>query len=355
MSNFLFHNKFHRSNHHTVSSFDYTDSAIDPIASQNEPFRGIFYDVNRFDTTRLEIDVRYIQTFAGLDITTFNGASAVTIDSIFLQLTGSNLTNSYQWWSTYTYVRPNSSSFGLYPTTYNTTNALSSSWNLAYDTYTNSNANSSTFNSYSITTSALSASWPFLNSALRIPHSQSNTRAKVFTCTNLNFVSNSAYWSLSSMQVAFAYITGGTIVKNIEPVEDKKRGGIYTLILQQDGFGSHWVEFEGDYVFAVPLSASALDTDTEIVSLTALSVTVIRFVCDGDKLYGKPSQYFYQRDAIHTYFQGDGIRISPNPAELYIQEQFTPVGGIAVQGFVLPLVPYTEGVGITILSGVPGT
>lgn len=354
MSNFLFHNKFHRSNHHTVSSFEYPDSAIDPIASQSEPFRGIFYDVNRFDTARLEIDVQYIVTFTGLEVTTFTGSSAVTIDSRFLQLTGSNLTNSYQWWSTYTHINPISANFSLYPRVYSTTNLLSSNWNLAFDTYTNTNVNSGLFNSYSSTVSALSAYWPFLNSALRTPHPQTNTRAKVFTCTNLSFISNSGYWNLSAMQVAFAYITGGTIIKNIEPVENKKRGGIYTLILQQDGFGSHWVEFENDYVFAVPLSSSALDTDTEIVSLTALSVTVIRFVCDGEKLYGKPSQYYYQRDAIHTYFQGTGIRINPNPAELYIQEQFTPVGGIAVQGFVLPLVPYTEGVGITILSGVPG-
>lgn len=354
MSNFLFHNKFHRSNHHTISSFEYPDSAIDPIASQGEPFRGIFYEVNRFDTARLEIDVRYIETFTGLDITTFGKASAVTIDSIFLQLTGSNLTNSYSWWLAYTHMNSSSAAYSLHPRVYATTNTLSSNWNLAYDTYSNTNANSANFNSYSLTVSALSAYWPFLNSALRIPHPQSNTRAKVFTCANLLFNSNSAYWNLSSMEVAYAHITGGTTVKNIEPAQNKKRGGIYTLILQQDGFGSHWVEFENDYVFAVPLSSSALDTDTEIVSLTALSVTVIRFVCDGEKLYGKPSQYYYQRDAIHTYFQGTGIRISPNPAELYIQEQFTPVGGIAVQGFVLPLVPYTEGVGITILSGVPG-
>ena len=41
--NARFHNKLHRKNHHTLPTTGYPDSAIDPIASPNEPFQGDFY------------------------------------------------------------------------------------------------------------------------------------------------------------------------------------------------------------------------------------------------------------------------------------------------------------------------
>ena len=40
--NARFHDKLHRKNHHTLPSADYPDSAIDPIASHEEPFQGDF-------------------------------------------------------------------------------------------------------------------------------------------------------------------------------------------------------------------------------------------------------------------------------------------------------------------------
>lgn len=41
--NARFHNKLHRKNHHTLPTVGYPDSAIDPIASPDEPFQGDFY------------------------------------------------------------------------------------------------------------------------------------------------------------------------------------------------------------------------------------------------------------------------------------------------------------------------
>lgn len=40
--NARFHDKLHRKNHHTLSSYGFPDSAIDPIASHSEPFQGDF-------------------------------------------------------------------------------------------------------------------------------------------------------------------------------------------------------------------------------------------------------------------------------------------------------------------------
>lgn len=38
-----FHQKSHQKSHHSLSSFGYPDSALDPIASQSDPFQGDFY------------------------------------------------------------------------------------------------------------------------------------------------------------------------------------------------------------------------------------------------------------------------------------------------------------------------
>ena len=52
MSN-RFHNKFHRHNHHTDTTdpYKYPDSAYDPIASRESPFKGEFYSLGDITTT----------------------------------------------------------------------------------------------------------------------------------------------------------------------------------------------------------------------------------------------------------------------------------------------------------------
>ena len=45
MSNYPYHNKFHQSIHHTVSSPGYPDSATDPIADIGNEFLGTFFTV----------------------------------------------------------------------------------------------------------------------------------------------------------------------------------------------------------------------------------------------------------------------------------------------------------------------
>ena len=91
---------------------------------------------------------------------------------------------------------------------------------------------------------------------------------------------------------------------------------------------------------------------TYVVSPTALSVTVIRFTCDGSKLYGKPTFYYYQRDTIWTYFAGPGLIFTPSPAEFYINDYFIPINGLTVAGVVVPAQGYSDGGGITVVEGL---
>lgn len=51
MSN-RFHNKFHRQNHHSNPTVGYPDSAFDPIASFEQPFKGEFYYQGDIITTQ---------------------------------------------------------------------------------------------------------------------------------------------------------------------------------------------------------------------------------------------------------------------------------------------------------------
>jgi hypothetical protein len=45
MSNILFHNKYHLTNHHTVSTYGYPDSGTDPLGAKDQEFLGTFYNV----------------------------------------------------------------------------------------------------------------------------------------------------------------------------------------------------------------------------------------------------------------------------------------------------------------------
>ncbi|NBO99681.1 MAG: hypothetical protein EBU90_06080 [Proteobacteria bacterium] len=250
MSNFLFHDKFHRSNHHTVSSPGYPDSATDPIASFSSPFKDIFFNYLQWVVAQLEVNVVNIQTFASLPITSFSGASAVTISSIFKNITAAVTSDSYQWYSVHNNISNLSGGYNLYLTSYTTTNSLSNNWNLGYSSYLTLNQNNSAniFSTFSVV-SALSSSWPFLANTLRLHTAQESTGTKIFAGADVTFIANSAFWDLSAAQSGFCFLTGNTVFKNVIPPAGKLKGGDYTLIIQQDGFGSHTIDFENDYVF----------------------------------------------------------------------------------------------------------
>ena len=96
MSNIPFHNKFHRSTHHTVSAPGFLDSNLDPIASESQPFSGVFYNSFIAVTGSNEF---FLTTFGGDSILSFLGVPFITI--IVNYESGILLTNSYEWTRSY--------------------------------------------------------------------------------------------------------------------------------------------------------------------------------------------------------------------------------------------------------------
>lgn len=78
-----FHSKYHAKNHHTLSSTGYPDSANDPIASKNKPFKGDFHLDGVLYADNLDLS----NTLSSLSVDT------LTITSFASDTDGSNLIN----------------------------------------------------------------------------------------------------------------------------------------------------------------------------------------------------------------------------------------------------------------------
>ena len=248
---FTFHNKFHRSNHHTVSSSNIIDSGSDPIATKNNPFLGIFYNVLT-DSAR----------------------------------TFSIPTNSFEWWSAYTTMSGNSSRWMKTETLYTTVCSFSSNWNLGYSGYTTVRANSSRYESAFSTVCAFSASWgsPFLMFTNKV---QEYTHAKTFSGVDLigNIaVSPVVYsWNLDLQQVAFIRLKDDTFIEN--PLEETVvNGGMYTLVFLQDNTAvagtGHKVLFDTSYRFS---NSQGFES---AVSMRLSAITIINFIAIDNTMYG---------------------------------------------------------------------
>jgi len=257
MSNFLFHNKFHQANHHTIATPGLPDSATDPIASLSEPFQGVFYNYQNALLDLSAINVSYLKAFIVTNaITTFDGLSVNTIQSIYAAITANVFTNSEQWFKMHTNINTLSAVYGLYPTVSTTVNTNSANWNRGFNFYSSLRTLSTNYFSTYTVVNANSANWPFIDTTLRLNLAQQNTHSKNFsgvniTSLNVNAFGVSAFWNLSAAQCAFFRLTADTVVKNILNTGNKKKGGEYVLVLQQDGYGSHDVVFDSDYVFPV--------------------------------------------------------------------------------------------------------
>ena len=287
MSNFLFHNKFHQANHHTIATPGLPDSATDPIASQSEPFQGIFYNYLNALVNLSAIDVSYLETFLTDSITTFDGLSVNTIQSIYAAITANVFTNSQQWFEMYTNINGLSTIYGLYPTVSTTVNTYSGNWNLGYDFYSSLNALSANYFSTYTMVNTYSANWPFIDTTLRLNLLQQNTRSKNFSGVNITSVSVdtsgvSAYWNLSAAQCAFFRLTGTTVFKNIVNSNNKKKGGEYVLVLQQDGFGNRPVSFENDYVFSPSSLGQILSSYSIIIGVSSTTLGTTKWFGTGD-------------------------------------------------------------------------
>jgi hypothetical protein len=175
------------------------------------------------------------------------------------------------------------------------------------------------------------------------PRQLSNNTLKFLTLSSFEYSNidevQVVNWNLSSTQVAFLNLSANSFLQNPLQPANKLKGGEYILVIKQNQAGNNQLLFDRDYVSVSGLSA------TDIVSLSSFSVTVIRFICDGNKLFGKPTKYYYGFPDQYTYYSGGGIVINPNPAGLNAGASFEPKGGLTIGVSA----PYSEGSGITII------
>lgn len=297
MSNYLYHNKFHQSIHHTVSSAGYPDSATDPIAGLGNEFLGTF-----------------VNTLCGVTIT------------------------STEWRSNYLHVNSLSGGWEKYLTTRNTVTALSASWNLGYRFRTEYFNNSADYEEVDSTLATNSAYWFNLYNAFTVNDPQQYTKQISFSGVELVESFSNIDWNLDTAQVAFINLSSPSVT--LRNPTNKKKGGLYTLVIRQDQAGSRTVSFEGDYVLSISSPG---------IMPTPFGITVIRFVCNGVKLFGKLTQYYYGLGTYYTYLDEGGIFLVPNPSGLNAGAYFVPGDGITVAGAA----PYDSGDGLTIIEVVP--
>jgi hypothetical protein len=249
---YTFHNKYHRSNHHSISSLDLIDSGLDPIASEEFPFIGTFFNL----------------------ITDTNRTFSINTDST-------------QWHSAYTTMVANSATWMLTRSLYTTVSSLSDNWNDGYVAYTHFNAISNTFISLYNTVSSLSSEWgsPYLMFTNRV---QEYTHAKTFSGQDLFPVGSSGRllstfdWDLNTQQVAHVLLKDREIFIRNPKLGTQVNSGLYTLVIQQPLITQavYYVSFDTQYRFN--------DRDfRDQVNLMALSgITVINFISINGQMYG---------------------------------------------------------------------
>lgn len=179
MSNLQFHNKFHRTNHHTVSSQAFPDSATDPIASQDQPFIGIFYN-------------------------TFTDNFANFVNS-----------NSIEWKTLYTSTNTYSADWSLYPSVSTIVKDNSANWDNSFSFFNILSSVSSNEETTYTTLSANSGLYYLTNLyGLFTNRSQINTQSKIFKGIDVfptlsanrftYFIDTLSSFSLSAGQISVA-------------------------------------------------------------------------------------------------------------------------------------------------------
>lgn len=251
---YTFHNKFHRANHHTLSSVDTVDAGLDPIASESAPFMGVFY--NLLTDQRRSFNIS---------------------------------TNSYEWWTTFTTFRANSATWMLTRSLYTTVSSLSDSWVEGYAAYLHLQSLSARYLALYTTVCSYSADWgsPYLMYTNR---TQVYTHSKTFSGQNLYPVGTtgpdlSTYnWNLDTQQVAFLVLDKNVFINN--PDENSKiNGGMYTMVLKQNnptvapnGYG---VELGTQY------RLNDRNERTNFVNTALSGVTIVNFICVDGLMYGE--------------------------------------------------------------------
>lgn len=274
MATFVFHNIFHRSNHHTVHLSGFPESASDPIASDEFPFQGLFYN------------------------------NCLYGNGVFY-----GLSNSYNWWSNFITVTSNYIDWGLFPTTYTTVKSNSANWQYGRSIYTVSNSFSSNWVSFNKTYEDNVSIWGIALDGYNLYSNQvqENTLQKTFSAKFIkpNDINN-IVWDLSSSQVGI-YVATNTA--RFSGFSGLKRGGIYNLILVTDAtcYSALSVNFNPEKF--------KLKNNTNSYSVTGVHIRKFEFISDGKYLHGKSFLYDVTPPDRNTYYAGAGILLYDNSAE----------------------------------------
>lgn len=249
-NSYIFHSKLHRASHHTLSGTGLPDAGLDPIASESQPFIGVFYNVLPDNNNVLSIK-----------------------------------TNSIEWWSTWSTVYTLSSIWAPTNSIYTTVSSFSANWQLGFSGYTTFNANSAAYESVYTTVKTYSGEWnsPFL---MYTNVAQEYTAAKTFSGTNITYNIDTKFvsWDVSANQVTYLTLTDDDIT--FGPVINAKKGGVYILNIKQDSTGGHDITFDPSFRFNSTLNLNG------VIALEPDSTTIITFVYDGILMYGHRATYY---------------------------------------------------------------
>ena len=270
MNNLIYHNNFHRSNHHTVSSFGYPESAKDPIASLEFPFQGIFHN------------------------------DLYTIDGNFIAKT-----DSYDWWSAYSITNSNSATWKKYLTTYTTVRSNSAFWNQYWTVYNRLKPLSANYQSTFLTLCANLDYWNsvYNENTMYTNKVQESTRQKTFKNT-LIYPSNpmNIVLDLSAGQVT-TYITDTD--SYISNFDGNKKGGIYHFVLIMDASSNPVQVTFNNAKYKFPNDQNTYNT------LNGIFLRKFQFLSDGEYLHGK--SFLYQLSTpvplnqVVTFVDGDPV------------------------------------------------
>jgi hypothetical protein len=323
MGNFLYHNKWHGYNHHTIATREYPDSAIDPIASEAYPFKGIFFIL--------------------LSLSSVND----------VQIKSGPTSDSYGWWTYYNLTKSFSSDWNLWSSVRNTasgfvvTNSYNNTqtyyfenWNSGYVGYTYWRGFSGIIYNTYLWTQAVSAEsvWPLSTEGRTPPPiglgwhialssitwrtnvSAVNTRQKNFGPVAQLFANpdGTLFWDVSTAQTAFYLLTENKTITATQ-LFNVFKGGKYTLWAKLDFCPEEEMNLYFDYntyriqVVKYPRKDTYTD-NTKVVRLSANNITRIDFVYDGQYMLGKATHYkIYLPTGDDLYLQGLGNTLIPSP------------------------------------------
>lgn len=308
MANIIYHNKWHRFNHHTVALSGYPDSAIDPIASLDFPFRGIFYTLIPYITAGDEI-LYYIPS------------------------------DSYLWWSTYNYTVTFSADWENWLSVKETLCADVDDYNSGQQGFLWWSSNSALLDTAYKSAFTLSAEyiWPLSTEGKFPPVSGYGWHVALSSVTmrlNRQDVSirqknavpvvlaetpfRTVNWNVSAAQTAYLTLTGNYTL-TADKVFSAKAGGKYTMWVGLDYCPEPFMNlhFNPDvYQIQVKkLSEPDYASENNVIQLSANNITRIDFVSDGNLMYGRATHYkVFLPTTDDIYYGGVANTLNPNPA-----------------------------------------